>query len=91
MTDKPNNPAAWQPIETAPTDEHVLLNLGESIPDIPYVAVGICCDGPFCENLGYREYAKYGGWLIWHEDGADSYIVDVVTPKAWMSLPEPSA
>jgi hypothetical protein len=64
-----------------------LLLLGESIPDLPYWIVGQRISGDEAEELGYREYAKYGGWMIWHLRGDDWYIIDISEPTAWFPVP----
>lgn len=81
--------AAWQPIETAPRGGgDVLLLLGETIPDHPDIRVGsfIAPDG--CLDLGYREYARFGGWLIWNS-ACDWFMIDVIEPRLWMPIPPP--
>jgi hypothetical protein len=80
----------WQPIETAPKDgKPVLLLEGETIPDTPHIVVGTYIDGSGAEELGYREYAKYGGWLYWHSDG-EFYVVDIDDPTDWAPIPRKS-
>ena len=79
----------WQPIKTAPRDKtNVLVLLGETIPGVPDVRGGGYLDGDGAEELGYREFAKYGGWLCWNRDG-DFFMVDVDAPLGWMPLPDP--
>jgi hypothetical protein len=80
-------PEGWQPIATAPRVGNILLLLGTSIPDVPYVRVGNYLDGPESEELGYREYAKYGSWMIWHDCGGDWYCIDVTRPVFWAHIP----
>lgn len=72
--------------DDVPVNAYALLHLGESIPDVPYMAIGQRIDGDAAEEIGYREYAKYGGWLIWHPGGEDYYVIDVIEPKAAVSL-----
>lgn len=82
--------SAWQPIESAPRDGiRVLLLCGETIPNNPFVAVACFVNGDESEELGYRSYAKYGSWMIWHQRGDDFYCIDVNEPTHWMPLPAP--
>lgn len=84
----------WQPIDTAPREKdrvlNVLLLLGETVPDTPDIRVGSYIDGDGAEELGYREYAKHGGWLLWNSDG-DFFVIDYDEPIRWMPLPPPPA
>lgn len=81
--------SAWQPIETAPRDKPILLLMGETIPDVPDVRVGQYTSGDVSEELGYHEYAKYGGWTIWNAD-SDFWIAGIDEATHWASLPEHS-
>lgn len=84
--------SAWQPIETAPKHgSPVLLLCGETIPDSPFITVGSFVSGYEAEELGYRSYAKYGAWLIWHQAGEDFYCIDVNEPTHWQSIELPEA
>lgn len=79
----------WRDIASAPKDGSCILILrGETVPGRPNVRVGEFLSGASCEGLGYREFAKYGGWMIWHEDGGDWFVCDVTEPTHWMPLPE---
>jgi len=78
----------WRTIDSAPKgSKSVLLLLGETIPEMPDIRVGGRISGKDAEELGYRGYAKYGGWLIWNA-GNDFYVVDAGDPTHWMPLPE---
>jgi hypothetical protein len=78
----------WQPIETAPKDgTSILILRGETIPDIPLIEVASYSDGAAAEELGYREFAKYGAWMVWNAPD-NWYLVDVAEPTHWMPLPE---
>ena len=80
----------WRLMENVPKDDkqHILLLLGETIPDVPDIRVGTFLPGINAEELGYREYAKHGGWLIWNTD-SDWFVVDVNEPNSWMPIPPP--
>lgn len=79
----------WQPIDTAPKDgSWILLLHGETIPGVPLVEVASFGDGLSAEELGYREFAKYGAWVIWNASD-NWYLVDVAEPTHWMPLPPP--
>lgn len=81
----------WRAMDTAPKSDkaHILLLFGETIPDVPDVRVGAFITGEGAEELGYREYAKHGGWLIWNSD-SDFYVVDLADPRGWQSVPSPA-
>lgn len=73
--------------ETAPRDgKPVLLRIGETIPDQPDWRVGTYLSGDDAEEMGYPEYAKYGGWLIWNTE-CDWFVIDVCEALAWFPLP----
>jgi hypothetical protein len=76
----------WQDPSTAKPNTSGLLHLGESIPDLPHWMVGTRIIGEEAEELGYREFAKYGGWLIWHGRADDFHVIDVDEPRGWMPL-----
>lgn len=77
----------WAPMSLAPrTGAEVLLLLGETIPDHMNVRAGSFVSGDEAEELGYREYAKYGAWIIWHDAG-NFYCIDVAEPFGWLPLP----
>ena len=81
--------ADWQPIETVPRDgSEIILLIGETIPDHYNVRSGSFIGGDESEYLGWREFAKYGGWLIWNND-CDWDVIDVSEPNGWMPLPPP--
>lgn len=81
--------AKWQPIDTAPKDgTWILLLHGETIPGVPLVEVASFAGGASAEELGYREFAKYGAWMIWNASD-NWYLVDVAEPTHWMPLPPP--
>jgi hypothetical protein len=76
-------------MHTAPKEgPSIILCLGDTIPDIPYVRTGCFNDGDGAEELGYREYAKYGGWLIFDENCESFHMVDFDEPRGWMPLPD---
>lgn len=77
----------WDTMGSAPrTGTPILLLFGETIPEVPDIRVGTFIDGDSAEKCGYREFAKYGGWLIWNS-GSDFYVVDVSEPRAWSETP----
>ena len=77
----------WQDMSSAPHDgSHVLLIIGETIPDLPDVRLGQFVKGREAREMGYREYAAHGGWFIWN-DAFDWFVVDRDQPFAWMSMP----
>lgn len=77
----------WHDIEMAPTDgHHILLDLGDSIPDVPYVAVGSFISEEHGRELG-EELSASGGWLIWTSD-ADWYCIGFREPHGWTEIPE---
>jgi len=78
----------WQDIICAPYDRIVLLLIGETIPGTPHVMVGQYASGDTAEELGYHEYAKHGGWLIFNSEN-DFYVIGYVDPTHWMPLPSP--
>lgn len=80
--------SAWQPMKTAPKDRLIMLLLGETVPDHPHIECGEVISGGDAEKLGYREFAKYGGWLIY--DSVDNfYVIDAIEPHAWADIPQP--
>jgi hypothetical protein len=69
---------SWQPIETAPKDECVLVALD---PECPFSGRDrVAC----AERVG-----RYGGTTHdeWKVSGTSEYLVS--TPTHWMPLPEP--
>lgn len=65
----------------------VLINIGETIPDIPDIRVGTFVDASYCEELG--EDCPNGGYLVWN-DRSDWFVVPVdevvavaVVPTLW--------
>lgn len=80
---------AWWSMENAPRDgTNVILCLGECYPDLAYVRTGGFIIGKDAEELGYREFAKYGGWLIPDENYESWYVVDFDTPRGWRPMPD---
>jgi hypothetical protein len=78
----------WLDMAIAPrTGEEVLLLLGETIPDHANARPASFLSGEEADELGHRELAKYGGWLIWH-DGGDWFAIDESEPLGWLPLPE---
>ena len=78
----------WRDIKDAPKTGAVLLCLGETIPDLVDARVGTFISGAEAEELGHREFAKYGGWIIWNSD-TDWFVIDVDEPTRYALLPEP--
>lgn len=82
-------PCAWFHMFDAPRDGRaIILCLGDTIPDVPFVVTASFMNGASAEDLGYREYAKYGGWWISHEGCTDWYMVDIEEPRGWLPMPE---
>ena len=82
----------WQPIETAPKDGIILGLIGDSIPDLPFVAVLQWWDAATWYELGWAddELAEpgNGAWAAWSRDGDDW---SMHAPTHWMPLPPPPA
>lgn len=78
--------AVWVAPSEAPLNAAGLLHLGDSVPGLPHYMVGTRISSDEAEELGYREYAKYGGWLIWHGRGDDFYVIAIEEPRGWMPL-----
>ena len=79
--------AVWQPMESAPRNgSEILLLLGTTIPDHADARAASFLAGDEADELGYREYAKYGAWMIWHDAG-DWFCVDECAPLGWLPLP----
>jgi DNA-binding CsgD family transcriptional regulator len=87
----PADPAScghWQSIDTAPKDgTQILCVFGETIPDRLDVRAAEYIDGAGAEELGYYQYAKYGGWLVWNS-GSDFYVEGIADATHWMPLPQ---
>jgi hypothetical protein len=72
---------------TAPRDgAHVLLILGETIPDLPDIRLGQFVKGREAAEIGYHDYARAGGWFIWN-DSNDWFVVGDDSPLAWAPQP----
>jgi hypothetical protein len=79
--------SGWRDIATAPRDgSEVLLMLGETIPDHFDIRAGSYLDGDASEELGWREYAEYGSWMIWN-DSNNWFLIDIDEPLAWTPIP----
>ncbi|MBZ9873125.1 hypothetical protein LB542_19950 [Mesorhizobium sp. BR1-1-9] len=78
------NEQGWRSMDSAPKDgTHVLLDLGETIPDLIDVRVG-----QFISEIAAREFGETlsasGGWFIWNS-GDDWFIT--ADAHGWMPLP----
>lgn len=75
---------AWQPIETAPKDQGIILTDGGGV-----VGLGAWFDGNWCFWEGGS------GDVFWPEDGLRdlctemNYWIKPYGPAHWMPLPEP--
>lgn len=76
----------WLSMAQAPRTGEVLLLLGETIPDHMDVRAGSFVPGNEADEMGYREYAKYGCWMIWN-DASDWFCIDGSEPLGWLPLP----
>ena len=76
----------WRDMALAPRIGEILLLLGETIPDHADARAGTYLSGDEADELGYREFAKYGCWMIWHDAG-DWFCVDESAPLSWLPLP----
>jgi hypothetical protein len=74
-------------MDSAPRGQAILLLIGETIPDLPDWRVATYVSGDEAEEMGYREYAKYGGWMIWNSD-CDWFVIDVADGLAWIPVPD---
>lgn len=80
--------ATWLPMSTAPRDgKEIIVVLGATIPDGLDVRAASFIDGVAADELGWREYAKYGAWMIWHDAG-DWNLVDESAPLGWLPMPK---
>jgi hypothetical protein len=78
----------WRDIESAPKDgSYVLLDLGETIPDVVDARVGQFISEHDGHGLGESLPAS-GGWIIWN-DGSDWFVVSYYDAHGWMPLPVP--
>lgn len=78
----------WLDMATAPrSGKEILILLGTTIPDHADARAASFISGSDVEGLGYREYAKYGAWMIWHDAG-EFFCVDECDPLGWLPLPE---
>lgn len=83
------NAPGWMPIETAPKDgTHVLLDLGETIPDLVDARVGQWISEYDGSELG-EELPASGGWIIWNS-GSDWFVVSYSDASGWFPLPSAS-
>ena len=78
----------WQTIDTAPKDCSVVGLLGESLPDLPFIAVLQWWDGETWRQLGHGavDAETEGAWAMWSMHGEDWTSVE---PTHWMPLPAP--
>jgi len=78
----------WRPIETAPTDgTSIILDLGETIPNVADVRVGQWISEYEANELG-EELSAAGGWIIWNT-GSDWFVIPFGDAFGWFPLPKP--
>jgi len=71
----------------APRDgSHVILMIGETIPDLPDVRLGQFVAGAEAAEIGCPEYARSGGWFIWNA-ADDWFVIGADEPLAWVPAP----
>lgn len=63
----------------------VLIDLGETIPDMPDIRVGTYITTEECEGLGEFDCPD-GGYLVWN-DGSDWFVVPVDQVVAVADVP----
>ena len=77
----------WLPMVDGPHDgSHVILMIGETIPDLPDVRLGQFISGPEAAEIGFPEYGRTGGWFVWN-DSSDWFVVGDDAPLAWAPQP----
>lgn len=80
-------PAGWRTMESAPKDKHILLDIGETIPDLVDARAGRFISESDAAELGDSVSAS-GGWMIWNT-GSDWFIIPYHDAHGWMPLPSP--
>lgn len=75
----------WRSMDSAPRDgTEIILCVGETIPDHPYVCAATFIEHEEGETLGYWQ-----GWLQWSQDGCDFNVLMEDEPTGWLPLPQP--
>lgn len=75
----------------APRTGHIILWLGECIPEVPYVRTGCFISAEEARRSELEWPTGADGWLIWAEDAEDWYYVGLGEPNGWLPLPGSSA
>lgn len=77
--------AGWRDMSNAPKDGAILIDIGETIPDLVDARVG-----QFISEARGRELdeplSSAGGWIIWTTD-ADWFVIPCSDAHGWMPLP----
>lgn len=63
----------------------VLINIGETIPEMPDIRLGTFIDRAECEGMGEFD-CPAGGYLVWN-DGSDWFVVPVNQVVAVAEVP----
>lgn len=75
----------WRTMDSAPQGPAVLLDLGETIPDLVDARVGQYITEADAAELGETLSAS-GGWIIWNS-GDDWFVVPFDSAHGWQPLP----
>lgn len=76
----------WRSMDSAPKDgTHVLLDIGETIPDLVDARVGQYVTEAQALELG-EDVSSAGGWIIWNT-GSDWFVIPFADAHGWMPLP----
>lgn len=75
----------WRQMDSAPQGPAILLDLGETIPDLVDARVGQYITEADAAELGETLPAS-GGWIIWNS-GDDWFVVPFDNAHGWQPLP----